>query len=340
MGRGQKSGNTAHNERKFTEMERSMKRLVVKMLFTAILFAVFSCSNRQDGAGHDIYSEAGYWYQDSCGVDTGKVDVVYFVSTNVLSATDAEGRVSYRSTLTTDDISVMDMELKYVRNNMFYDDFNFFAPHYHQYTFECISNYPEKMDSVRQVTRMEACEAFDHYYKYQNNGRPFVLAGFSQGAEMALAVLHHLNPQQLNNMVAAYIIGFTITEEDLKDSAIRAATTETGKGEVVCFNTVLSADGIWDFVAGGTKVCINPVNWKTDSTPATFTYKGQEVTVHVDSTQHVLIADTDPTPFHQWMQASTPFMEAGVHKDCLHHWDLLFYTRHIHDNALKRAQSW
>ena len=163
MGRGQKSGNTAHNERKFTEMERSMKRLVVKMLFTAILFAVFSCSNRQDGAGHDIYSEAGYWYQDSCGVDTGKVDVVYFVSTNVLSATDAEGRVSYRSTLTTDDISVMDMELKYVRNNMFYDDFNFFAPHYHQYTFECISYYSEKMDSVRQVIRMEAGVAFDHY---------------------------------------------------------------------------------------------------------------------------------------------------------------------------------
>ncbi|MGN0222284.1 MAG: DUF3089 domain-containing protein [Prevotella sp.] len=316
-----------------------MKRILTRMMLAAALVVLFSFSNRQDGAEHDIYSEAGYWYQDSCGVDTGKVDVVYFVSTNVLSAIDAKGQVSYRSTLTDDDIRVMDLELKYVRNRMFYNDFNFFAPHYHQYTFECISSYPEKIDSVRRVTRMEACEAFDHYYRYQNNGRPFVLAGFSQGAEMALAVLHHLTPQQRNNMVAAYIIGFTVTEEDLKDSAIRTATTETGYGEVVCFNTVLSAKGVWNFVAGGTKACINPVNWKTDSTPATFTYHGQEVTVHVDSTLHVLIADTDPTPFHQWMQAATPYTKAGANEDCLHHWDLLFYTRYIHDNALKRAQS-
>ena len=106
----------------------------------------------------------------------------------------------------------------------------------------------------------------------------------------------------------------------------------------VSFNSVLSEDGIWPFVSAHPATCINPLNWRTDATPATMTYEGQQLTVSVDSAHQVLmVAAPDPAPFRTWMQENPVYSSAHIHPDCLHHWDLLFYPRQLHDNAVRRA---
>lgn len=285
------------------------------------------------------WSNPDAWYSGSMATDTSKLDVFYLVSTDVVSAEDSLGNVSLCALLTDEDKEAMDMELQFVKDSMFQTDFNFISPYYHQYTFDCFTDYPEKMDSVSAVVGDEVCQAFDYYMAHFNHGRRFILAGFSQGGEMAVRVLRHMTSEQYSRMVAAYVIGFKVTADDtLNYATIRAAKCETDTGVTVSFNSVLSMAGIWDFVTAGTVACINPINWQTDSTSATFTYENRQHRVHVDTQHQVLVVDTDPAPYNKYMRETPPYSTSGISIDCLHHWDLLFYCHQIHDNAMKRCK--
>ena len=180
-------------------------------------------------------------------------------------------------------------------------------------------------------------EGFDYYMEHQNNGRRYALVGFSQGGMLVLDLLKHMTDEQYNRMVAAYAIGYRITEEDCKNNHIRPASGETETGVTVSFNSALSTDGLWPLVAEGAVICINPVNWKTDSTPATFTYENEEHTVSIDKQTNMLIVKTNRPKYYRKWNNNPAFQSAKVHLDCLHHWDLLFYSDFIHDNILKRA---
>lgn len=264
------------------------------------------------------------------------VDIYYLVSTDIVSAINADSTVTYRATLTPEDSVAIKAEMDYVHANMFKEPFNFVSPFYHQFTFDAISLPKEQYDSVYNEVVKEACELFDNYIRTENNGRHFILAGFSQGAMLVQEILKHMDRKTFKRMDAAYALGYKVTEEDLKHPNIRPARNASGKHALISFNTVLSEEGIWPLVAEGTVECINPVNWKTDSTPASFMFNDKEVTISIDPKNHVLMAKTDPAPFHEWMQ-NPVFKGAGVHEDCLHHWDLLFYGEHIYRNACLRS---
>lgn len=279
------------------------------------------------------------WYQSINEYDTAKIDVLYFVSTEVLSAKDTAGQTLWQSRLVPEDLANIDAEIKWVGENMFFDDFNLCAPYYHQFTFEAICQLDEgQMAEVYNKVSDEACAAFDSYMNQRNHGRPFVLAGFSQGAMLTLDIVKHMTDQQLSQMIACYTIGYRLSAEDLKHPNIQAATGECDRGVVISFNSTQTIEAIWSRVADGAATCINPVNWSTDATPATFTFRGTTNEVHVDTVSNVLLVKTDnPSFYYHYYDKATFYKDAAVHPDNLHHWDLLFYSRMIHDNALKRA---
>jgi len=265
------------------------------------------------------------------------VDVIYLVSTEVVSSVDESGNISYTAALNAADSAAIKAEMDYVRANMFGEPFNFISPYYHQFTFDAIALPEEQFDAVYGEVKSEVFDFFDNYIRNENNGRHFILAGFSQGAMLVQELLKHMDKDAFRRMDAAYALGYKITEEDLQNSQIIPAKGENDEHVVISFNTVLSEEGIWPLVAENTVACINPVNWKTDSTPATFTFGNQDVTIRIDQKNHVLMAETDPAPFHEWMENNPIFMKAGVSKDCLHHWDILFYGDYIYKNACLRS---
>lgn len=315
-----------------------MKKLIAILAIIVSAISFLSCTG---GKNFDtsVWNNDSLWYQSECKYDTSKIDVIYFVSTDVLSAKDSNGNVAWQSQLIPSDLAAMKGEIAWVEKNMFYDDFNYSAPLYHQFTFDAIWQLDrEKFDSVYYKVAREACEAFDYYMAKKNNGRPFILAGFSQGAMLTVDVLKHMTDKQFSRMIACYTIGYRLTAKDLQHPHIKAATGETDRGVVISFNSTQTREAIWPFLCEGAATCINPVNWKTDATPATFSFYGITNTAHVDKQTNVLLVKTDSTDyFHRYYDAASFFLDAGVSRDNLHHWDLLFYSRMIHDNAVKRA---
>lgn len=323
------------------------RRTTRRNLFSAGLFLVvflllklfFPHIGKGDAEGESqasFWAQEDSWYCDTLSAVREPVDVFYLISTEVISAKDSLGQLLYRSALAPEDRRSMEEEMRYVRDSIFFSDYRFFSPYYHQLTFDAIMARGDTLQTFYKAVSEEVCDAFDYYMEHWNGGRPFVLAGFSQGAMLLLDVLRHMTDEQFSRMAAAYEIGYRLTEEDLQHPHIRAAQGEEDSQVVVSYNSVLSREGIWPLVSRGAATGINPVNWKTDSTPAAFSYRGMEGEVRLDSTTFALLVDIAPESFHQWLD--NPVCRwVGMSQDCLHHWDLLFYTRFIHENAKKRA---
>jgi len=117
--------------------------------------------------------------------------------------------------------------------------------------------------------------ALDYYFEHCNDGRPFVIAGHSQGSAILRLVLKgyfKAHPEYYQRMVAAYAIGYSITKEDLAANPhMRFATGESDTGVIISWhaegpkNVELNAPNPAMLPNG---VAINPLNWKRDETYA------------------------------------------------------------------------
>ena len=268
-------------------------------------------------------------------VSQSKPDIFYIVSTNVATAKDENGNTMYTAELNDTDRFYYEKEMEFVENKIGQGDFNVFCPYYHQYTFESTVLPKVEFDKVYQDVTEEIQAMFETYIIKYNNGRPFILAGFSQGAMLAIELLKNMDKETYSRMGGAYIIGYKLTETDLAHPNIKAAQDAAEPRTAISFNSVLSEDGIWDFVSKGAATCINPVNWRTDNVPAELKYDGDTGTVQVDTLNNVLTVNLKPEKFHEWMAKHPVF--SALPPNNLHHWDLLFYIDNIHDNAILRV---
>ena len=113
----------------------------------------------------------------------------------------------------------------------------------------------------------------DYYFKYENQCRPFILAGHSQGSLWLTYILEDYmaeHPEYLQNMVAAYVIGYSVTEEYLaRNPHLKFAEGADDTGVIISYNTEGpgNADQFNCVVREGA-MAINPINWKRDNTYA------------------------------------------------------------------------
>lgn len=154
--------------------------------------------------------------------------------------------------------------------SVFAESCNLFIPYYRQLTVNALldmnDNYPELLGYCvsQDIYRM-----LDYYFKYENQGRPFILAGHSQGSMWLTYVLEDYmkqHPDYLNNMVAAYLIGYSVTEDYLaRNSHLKFAEGADDTGVIVSYNTEGpgNADQFNCVVQKGA-ISINPINWRRD----------------------------------------------------------------------------
>ncbi len=86
---------------------------------------------------------------------------------------------------------------------------------------------PQNADAANaalQVAYRDVANAFDYYLSHFNkdangNPRPFILAGHSQGSNLLLLLLEDkfADPSLRKQLVAAYVIGWSVTSDDLKN---------------------------------------------------------------------------------------------------------------------------
>ena len=294
-----------------------------KTIFPLLLILLAGCTR-----GSVQYSDDTYWSKPSA-TDTAKADVFYITSTDVFEKRDTSGDSVMRILLDDSDRQALKAEMEYVRD-MFGDRFNFFSPYYHQVTLEALYGAENERNNAIQASTAEVNEAFEYYMENLNGGRPFVLAGFSQGAWIALDILKRMSGEQYASMSAAYLIGYRLTEEDLANPRVIAAKGASERGCTVSFNTVSDTSGFFPMTTEGAVTCINPVNWHTDTTSAAFTFEGDTLTVSVDTVKKVLVVKGFEPDTSTMIYKSFP-------KGCLHHWDLLFYRDALRENAIERT---
>ena len=132
-------------------------------------------------------------------------------------------------------------------------------------------------DQAEANAYLDVSAAFRWYLDHENNGRPLILAGFSQGSEMCLELMKEYfggdSAEALalrDRLIAVYAIGWSVTEDVSKEyPQIVPAQGETDTGVVVSFGCEDGSLTDSPVIPAGTKaLSINPLNWKTDGTPA------------------------------------------------------------------------
>lgn len=299
---------------------------------STVSVACVSCAPKASQTDSCWWGQEEAWYDNGQGINPDYVDVFYLYSTDVESSVDAEGNVSYTAALTEEDRKAIDYELHSSNTKIFPDSLNFIAPYYHQYTFESLSLPESKRQDVRDEVVGEVLGAFRHYMRKVNGGRRFILAGFSQGGEMALEILKHLTDEEYSRMVAAYLIGYKVTAADMGCGHIVPATDPYSNGVTVSFNSIATRDAFFPMVNADAAFCTNPINWASDGTPAEFEYEGETLTVQVDTgINSLIVGGTDMSKFRY--EPLERFCKPGN----LHHWDIKFYRPYLRKNVLERA---
>ena len=201
-----------------------------------------------------------------CAEETPK-DVDLFI---ICPTVDLGGDGRYNMSLTDEKkkssfVGALNMEL-----GIYDQECNVFAPYYRQITLSTYSD--ENCDEYLAIAYRDVKAAFTYYIKHYNNGRPFVLAGFSQGAQLGVMLMEDLfdNPAYSNKLVAAYLIGWRITEEEIADKPwVKMASGETDTGCIIAFDAEApEVESSFIVPAGIKTLSINPLNWKTDTTAA------------------------------------------------------------------------
>lgn len=117
----------------------------------------------------------------------------------------------------------------------------------------------------------DALAAFEYYLEHYNNGKPFILAGHSQGANVTYSILKYYmaeHPDVYERMVCAYIVGYSVTEKELAAYPhLKFAEGATDTGVIVSWNT--EAPGTVDnaLLFDGA-ISINPITWTRTDAPA------------------------------------------------------------------------
>ena len=341
-------------------MKKTIKLIVSGLLLAAALagcsqtaaedmetLASTAESEGTDSAAPD-YSLGENWAYLGQGPETAVADV-FFVCPTVyggdedvfnMSLSDEEAKASF--------LGATNME-----KGIYDADARFFAPYYRQAGLNVYELSAEEREPWLQFAYEDIALAFDYYLEHDNEGRPIILAGFSQGADLCIRLLKDKfqDPALQEQLIACYAIGWSITEEELAEYPwLQFASGENDTGVIIAFNS--EAESISDSMmipAGTRTLCINPLSWTTDSTPADkslnlgacFTdYDGNiteeipELTGAYIDPERGALKVTDVTP--EDYPAGLYIFEDGIY----HLYDYQFFYRNLQENVAVRTAAY
>lgn len=220
-----------------------------------------------------------------------QADVFYIPSTWEYDWYTSDGRVShYADPSRADHRADMNIEIDGVAEYMA-DGCNFYSPFYRHITLDSWATLNEDTINRRfhDVAFEDVKNAFSRFLSDFNHGRPFILAGFSQGGKSVVELLKWMDDETRSRLVAAYVMGYKVTPDDtIACPALRAARSADDTGVVVCYNSVSDVKYVKPVVAAPNVMVINPVNWRTDNLPAIL---DDTITVTLDPSAGVLVVE-------------------------------------------------
>ena len=322
-------------------LKKKIKKVCALALSAILVISFFSgCSQKADSIDYSNKENWAYYAQGE-----GKEADLFLICPTVDMGADGEFNMSMDDEETKANfLGALNME-----RGIYEDSATMYAPYYRQMTFPVYSMSEEEMKPYLEIAYQDVAAAFEYYFDNCNNGRPIILAGFSQGSQLMLMLMEEYfdDPKYSDRLIAAYCIGWRVTDEDITQNPhLVMAQGESDTGVIVSFNS--EAAGIEEsiIVPKGMKTLgINPLNWKTDSTSADrslnegacFTnYSGeiqQEIAqltgAYLDEERGTLrIMDVEPSDY------SSSLFPDGVY----HLYDYQFFYRNLQRNVEVRTE--
>lgn len=317
-----------------------MRRTVV------FFFALLLCVTASWRAEATNYSRQENWAFCESGDSWKPVDV-FFVCPTVsfgnagdlnMSLNDMQARANF--------VGAVNME-----KGIYDAKARFFAPYYRM---AALSTY-ETPDSEKylKVAYADVRAAFLCYLAKYNEGRPFILAGFSQGGDHVIRLMKEFckDAEIRDRLVAAYPLGWRLTVEELRAAPyLHFAEGERDTGVIITFNTEEPSVAWSPIIPDGVRaLAINPLNWRTDwkeadkslNKGACFVdYSGkifkevpQLTGAYVDMKRGALKA-TDVSP------EEYPSKQAIIPQGVFHVYDFQFFYRNLQDNVAARIDAY
>ena len=323
-------------------------------LIAIVFISSFCCSCKKDDAPQPVaiatdYSQAAHWL--SIPAPVMAVDVFYLYPTCWQKVDSTASNIC-----DIDNASMLaGAPPEFARQATAFETYaNVFAPYYRQadanYTLSLPEDQREKV--IGGIPTSDAVAAFGYYIQHYNQGRPFILAGHSQGSNVLIHLLSGYmrdNPEVYQRMIAAYVIGYPVTATYLTNNPhLKFARGPDDTGVIISYNTqapsvVPPHNPVVSTIVG---LVINPITWtRTESEattaeglgsimPDSLTSKFQPVPQYadarVDINKGVLICTSADS--NELYKYTKPFGK-GVY----HSFDYPFYFFNIRANAQNRA---
>lgn len=323
-----------------------MKAIRVVLLVTIVLFGITTVCYGGESDTVD-YSQREHWL--SLPVVTEKAVDIFFLYPSAWKKVDKDGP----NYCTIDNPSMLKGSKEaFEKTAMAFDPVgNIFAPYYRQADAEyALSLSPEERTKfLKKVPGRDVLGAFDYYIKNFNKGRPFILAGHSQGSQLLTLLLAEYmkeNPKVYDRMVAAYVIGYSITGEYLAENPhLKFAEGPDDTGVIISYNTEAPKVSMDNPVVVPGAISINPITWSRGEDLATVEknlgsilpdIQGQWVLTpkyadaRVDRRKGVVICSADIEKY----APGNPLIERGI----FHNFDYPLYFYNIRANAANRVE--
>ena len=318
-----------------------------KLLTLGALILTCSCLTAGSAAAGEEadYSDPKNWAYYGIGEEK---DVDLFLVCPTVNTSD-ESNMSLDDTETKEKfLGALNME-----RGIYEDTARMFAPYYSQAAMQVYSLEPDEREPYLNTAYDDVSAAFSYYLENENNDRPVIIAGFSQGADMCYRLIEeYFGDEDLyDRLVAVYAIGWPCSRELTEEyPQILPAQGADDTGVVISFEC--EAPEVKEtFIApiGNTYYAINPLNWKTDGTIADksenlgscFTdYDGNIKSeaealcgCYIDEERGVLkVTDIDPAEY--------PAYVPGLPEGAYHIYDYQFFYRNLQQNVKERVDAY
>lgn len=275
----------------FPDFYRTMfmnKRL---FLFPVLAFLLFSCSPKYpvqrdtyrfySPDGRPDYQQLNYWAahpgkkdpSDSvpAPLETEPADSlvdVFFIHPTTFTKKKFRGQRN----AAIDDIDInikTDYSSILYQASVFNGQCRVFAPRYRQaHLYNFFTKDTVRSKEAFDTAYTDILTAFASYLEHENKGRPFIIAGHSQGALLGKQLLKELieNKPLYKQLVAAYIIGWPVPGHYFTSLPLCRDSLQTG-----CFCSWRSfRKGFlpaWVKKETDTALVSNPLNWTSEATP-------------------------------------------------------------------------
>lgn len=227
-------------------------------------------------AGAPDYSKEECWFQ--IPEITKEVDTFYICATEYTQSSQEKGAPDYAPLDNEEMLSAAPIEYA-TQASAFEDSTNVFVPYSRQAGLKLEAEVAKRDGNIDAaisgIPYEDITAALDYYFENYNEGRPFIIAGHSQGSAMAKYVLKNYfkeHSDYYERMVAGYLIGYSVTKEDLEEYPyLKFAEGETDTGVLISWNTEGKKNveqKAFNVPVLPNAISINPINWKRDETYA------------------------------------------------------------------------